>query len=461
MITGFKIEQKIHFVGIGGIGMSGLAQVLLDQGFKVSGSDLGDSPILTLLESKGAKIFKGHEASNVEDAQVVVRSSAISFNNPEVKWAIENKIPVIKRAEVLAELMRNKVGIAVAGSHGKTTTTSILASIAKELELNATAVVGGIVKNIGSNAFWGNGKYVIAEADESDGSFLCLNPICSVLTNIDNDHLDFYGTKEKVEQAFESFITQIPFYGIVVVNGHDKNLCDIALKGNKKYLTYGFKSKQSFCEVLDYEVQEKSTDTTHTVFVVKNEYEEAEFKMQLAGEHNILNATGAIALINQLGFALEEISKAVGSFAGIKRRFEVVYNDENLVIVDDYGHHPTEIQATIQTALKRYKDKDVSVLFEPHRFSRTERLWTEFTECFTGVESVYIAPIYPASEKEIKNITSERLANEIQGAKATYLADWNLKKLIEQHKDNNKVLLCLGAGKISRLLKEAIDELTV
>ncbi len=457
---GIKKDLNIHFIGIGGIGMSGIANVLLNLGYNVSGSDINRNENIEKLEVAGAKIFHGHHEANIDHVQLVVYSSAIDNKNPEIKKAKELKIPIVKRAEMLAELMRVRYGIAIAGSHGKTTTTSFVSTIFNKLDQKPTCVVGGVVKNLGSQSIKGDGQYLIAEADESDGSFLFLNPIMSVITNVDNDHLDYYGTEEKIKEAFVEFSNKIPFYGRTAINANDKNSCELIKNLRRPYVTFGLAHKKSCVENLDYAATDIVFKEDETLFSVIHEGKCYKTSIALSGDHNVQNALAAIAISHQVGLKLEDICRALKDFSGVGRRFEMLH-DGNFTVVDDYGHHPTEIRATIETARVRFPDKKLVVVFEPHRYTRTKDFWEEFSHSFSLVDEVYIAPIYPASEKPITGITSENLIKDIN--KADHNAneiDLNngLTDLFDKYASTNTVLLSLGAGSISKLTRVKLNE---
>lgn len=452
---GVDKERPVHFIGIGGIGMSGIAKILLAQGYKVTGSDLGHNDVIEELVSLGAKIYKGHDKENVKDAQFIVRSTAINKENPEIAEALKLNLPVVRRAEMLAELMRVKFGIAVAGAHGKTTTTSILSTILFNLNASATSVIGGIVKNLGGHAFLGKSKYFVAEADESDGSFLCLNPVMSIITNIDNDHLDFYHTEAKIFKAFQTFVDKIPFHGNIIINGQDPKLVKLKENSTKQFTTVGISDEKG---LYDFTASEIKVDLYGAKFKVETPNGSAEFSLSLSGDHNILNALCAIAVVQRLGYELSEIATALKSFEGVKRRFEKVYVDKDFCIIDDYGHHPTEIASTLKTARKQFPNKNLTIVFEPHRYSRTERLWDDFVDAFKEADRTIITPIYAASEENVNNISPEKLVADINDVfgQAEYLADWNLERVIEEAKRDGHILLCLGAGSISKKLQASL-----
>lgn len=455
---GINKELKVHFIGIGGIGMSGIANILINLGYQVSGSDLSENLNVQNLKNLGAQIYKGHAASNIENVQLVVYSSAINHSNPEVQKAKELHIPIIKRAEMLAELMRLKFGIAVAGSHGKTTTSSFLSTILKELDYKPTCIIGGIVKNLGGHAVKGDGDYLVAEADESDGSFLFLNPIMSVITNIDDDHLDYYKTSENIEAAFEEFANKVPFYGCVALNIHDEKSMKLKGKLRRPYITYGLNTLK---EKADFVASDIEYTEDGTSFRVNHEDQTSQASITLSGEHNVLNATAAIAMACKLGVSLGNACDKISSFEGVGRRFEILHRTDKMVVVDDYGHHPTELQATIATAKDRYPHRKIIAIFEPHRFTRTKNFWNDFRDSFSNVDKAFITPIYPASEEPIENITSERLVAEINEkyANASLMNDWNeLSSLFDEYQDQDFVILSMGAGSISSMTRSKLEQ---
>lgn len=458
---GINKNLKLHFIGIGGIGMSGIAKVLLNLGYQVSGSDLGTNETIDKLKTQGATIYKGHAKENIKDTQIVVYSSAIDNKNPEIIEAKRLKIPLIRRAEMLAELMRLKYGIAIAGSHGKTTTTSFLATILNKLEYKPTYIIGGLVKNLEDNAQTGESELLVAEADESDGSFLHLNPIMSVITNIDNDHLDYYGTVENLENAFEEFANKVPFYGFVAVNANDKSSIKLIDKLKRPYVTFGIKGKQSTISEIDYLASDLVEDESGCQFTLNVEKNTYQMKVKLNGEHNILNALGAIAMAHKIGADLSDIAKVIGDFEGVSRRQEIIYAKNDFLIMDDYAHHPTELVATINTVKRKFANKKLVVCFEPHRFTRTKSFWNEFVASFDLADEVNILPIYAASESPIDYIDSEIMVKNIneRGIHANYLEKLEqLKDIFSENKNNNTVVLTLGAGPISRVARQIINE---
>lgn len=462
-MLGLAKNLKLHFIGIGGIGMSGIAEVLVELGYKVSGSDLQASAVTENLQERGATIYFGHEASNVEDASLIVCSSAIDTKNPEIRRAQELNIPIIKRAEMLAELMRLKYGIAIAGSHGKTTTTSLVATIFKEAELDPTHIIGGIVHNLGGNAKKGDGQFLIAEADESDGSFLFLNPILSVVTNIDNDHLDHYGSEENIQHAFVEFMNKVPFYGRVVLNAQDANTQKVKHKIKRPMLWFGVSDSQAELAEFEYGAAHLKENSEGVQFDL---YEKGEkvttLTLTIPGLHNVKNALAALAISREVGIDYKIIEKALKKFTGVGRRLEKLFKEKDFLVIDDYGHHPTEILATLTTLRSVYADHKLVVIFEPHRFTRTRQLWTQFKDSFKGVGEVHVAPIYAASEPQIEGITSEKLIQEMkeEGVNAHFLSKLeDMKNLIQANRNQKALLVTLGAGAISKKMRMIIKEL--
>ena len=410
----FAKIQRIHFVGIGGIGMSGIAEVLLNLGYKISGSDLKPSAVTQRLATLGAVIHDEHAASNVTAADVVVTSSAVSADNPEVAEARRLHIPVIPRAEMLAELMRLKYGIAIAGMHGKTTTTSMVAAVLAAGDLDPTVVVGGRVDAMGSNARLGKSQYLVAEADESDRSFLKLSPIISVVTNIDREHMDCYRDMRDVRRTFLEFMERVPFYGLVVGCNDDPILERLLPRVHRRVATYG--------TALDSDFQIRpASGATGTIpgqrpanrFKVAYKAKDlGEFALQVPGVHNILNATAAIAVGTALDVAPDKIRLALENFRGVDRRFQLKGQAAGVSVVDDYGHHPTEIRATLAAA-RQCGYRRIHVIFQPHRYTRTRDLMEEFTTAFGDADSLFVLDIYAASEKPIEGVTGEALARQI------------------------------------------------
>src|SRR5216684_4317059 len=410
----FAKIQRIHFVGIGGIGMSGIAEVLLTLGYKVSGSDLRHSAVTDRLAGLGAVIFEGHRAENIAGAEVIVASSAIARVNPEVLAAREHHIPVIQRAEMLAELMRLKYGIAVAGMHGKTTTTSMVAAVLAGGGLDPTVVVGGRVDAMGSNARLGKSQYLVAEADESDRSFLKLSPILAVVTNIDREHMDCYRDMADVEQAFVDFVDRVPFYGTVLLCNDDVRLRSLLPRLARRAITYGVSEGSDF-RILRNKTQCSSTRHYSHFAVEYRGRSLGEFHLQVPGHHNVLNATAAVGVGVGLDLDPERIREGLENFDGVDRRLQLKGRVGGVSVIDDYGHHPTEIRATLAAA-KDCRFSRVHVVFQPHRYTRTRDLLDDFAIAFGDADSVFVLDIYPASEQPIPGITGERVAEALRSA---------------------------------------------
>jgi UDP-N-acetylmuramate--alanine ligase len=409
----FKKYQHIHFVGIGGIGMSGIAEVLLNLGYHISGSDIRSSPITDRLEALGARIFEGHKAANIEGAQVVVTSTAVREDNPEVIEAVRKQIPVIPRAEMLAELMRLKYGIAIAGSHGKTTTTSMVAAVLDRAQVDPTIVVGGRVNTLGSNAKLGRGDFMVVEADESDKSFLKLSPTIAVVTNIDLEHLDFYQGIEEIRHCFVQFVNKVPFYGSVIICLDDPNIQMIIPQITRRVITYGLRAHADI-SAADIHISRESLGAD---FAVRSRGEElGRIKLHVPGEHNVCNALAAVAVGLELGLDFGVIAEGLESFGGTERRFQVkgLIDADNggILVVDDYGHHPTEIRATLAAA--KMSGRRLVVFFQPHRYTRTAALHEEFARSFYDADVVLLCDIYAANEDPIPGITSQVLAEEME-----------------------------------------------
>ncbi len=458
----FAKIQRIHFVGIGGIGMSGIAEVLLNLGYKVSGSDLRESTVTDRLKKFGAIIFEGHRAENIVGAEVVVTSSAIAKANPEVAEAHKAKIPVIQRAEMLAELMRLKYGIAIAGMHGKTTTTSMVAAVLAAGNLDPTVVVGGRVDALGSNARLGKSQYLIAEADESDRSFLKLSPILSVVTNIDREHMDTYHDMKDVEDTFVAFMDRVPFYGMLVVCNDDEPLRALLPKLQRRYVTYGTRGDSDFR--LTTASTEAAPGTRKSLSRFGIEYKGrslGEFCLNVPGRHNVLNATAAVAVGVGLDIPVYSIQYALETFRGVDRRFQLKGEVDGIRVVDDYGHHPTEIRATLQAA-KQFSEGKVHVIFQPHRYTRTQALMTEFAEAFGGADSLFVLDIYPASEQPIPGITADVLTEKIveKGHPAEYVGSaGDAIAAAASVAKSGDVILTLGAGSVYQLGPQILEAL--
>ncbi|HQG41380.1 MAG TPA: UDP-N-acetylmuramate--L-alanine ligase [Spirochaetota bacterium] len=403
----FRKSKKMHFIGIGGIGMSGIAEILINLGYDVSGSDLRESEQTKRLRQLGATIYIGHYPSNIKDYHVVVTSSAISKNNPEIIEAKKRKIPVIHRSEMLAELVRLKHGIGVAGTHGKTTTSSMLAYILYHGGLNPTAVVGGKVLNFGSNARIGEGQYFVFEADESDGSFLKLLPTIGIVTNIDADHLDHYKYFEGIKEAFITYMNNIPFYGYSVVCMDDPVVAEVLPRIERPYVTYGFNPGANFKAT---NIKLLNGSTRYSCYY--NDKLLGEIVLNLLGKHNIINSLAVVAVALELGLTFGVIAEAIAQFQGVGRRLEKIGETNGIIVVDDYGHHPTEIRATLD-ALKQL-GKRVIVVFQPHRYTRTQYLYDEFGQAFTMADELFLTEIYPAGEEPIEGVSSNLIQKSVK-----------------------------------------------
>jgi UDP-N-acetylmuramate--alanine ligase len=451
----FAKIQRIHFVGIGGIGMSGIAEVLLNLAYKVSGSDLKHSAITERLASLGAIVFEGHSAENIAGAEVVVVSSAIAPENPELAEAHRLHIPVIQRAEMLAELMRLKYGIAIAGMHGKTTTTSMVAAVLAAGDLDPTVVVGGRVDAMGSNARLGKSHYLVAEADESDRSFLRLSPILAVITNIDREHMDCYRNMRDVKRAFLDFMDRVPFYGMVVACNDDPMLRRLLPQIRRRTVTYGTRRGSDFHIKLGDRMPliEQGKPLSHFRVAFKGQ-DLGEFRLHVPGVHNILNATAAIAVGVGLDIPVEQIHSALENFRGVDRRFQLRGKAAGVSVIDDYGHHPTEIRATLAAA-RQCGFRKVHVVFQPHRFTRTRDLMDEFATAFQDADTLFLLEIYAASEPPIEGVTGEALARHIAhagGHAAHYVASFaDAAQAVVAAAQEGDMILTLGAGNISQL----------
>jgi len=506
----FAKIQRIHFVGIGGIGMSGIAEIMLNLGYKVSGSDLKRSAVTDRLKSLGAIIFEGHAAENVVAAEVVVTSSAVGAQNPEVVEALQLHVPVIPRAEMLAELMRLKYGIAIAGMHGKTTTTSMVAAVLAAGGLDPTVVVGGRVDSMNSNARLGRSQYLVAEADESDRSFLKLSPILAVVTNIDREHMDCYRSMHDIKGAFLDFMDRVPFYGMIVACNDDPILRRLLPRVRRRMLSYGTRKGSDFlikpcsgqCSkpanpprdravsssgVDEFSRNEKGTASrvekganTSTPLSAESPWaarvpshlnsfsvtfrsaDLGEFRLHVPGLHNVLNATAAIAVGIGLDIPVDRIREALESFRGVDRRFQVRGQARGITVIDDYGHHPTEIRATLAAA-RQCGYRKIHVIFQPHRYTRTRDLMDEFATAFADADSLQVLDIYPASEQPIEGITGEALARKIAekgNTSAKYAGSFeDAVTAAMANAADGDIVLTLGAGSVSQLGAMVLDKL--
>lgn len=453
--------KQIHFVGIGGVGMAGIAEVCLNLGFTISGSDIRVNPTVHMLQSQGALIQIGHDANHVKNSDVVVVSTAIPKENPEVIWAKEQRIPVIPRAEMLAELMRMRFGIAIAGTHGKTTTTSLSAAVLTQGGLDPTYVIGGKLNQIGSNARLGTGQFLLAEADESDASFLHLSPMVSVVTNIDEDHMETYqGDYANLEKTFIEFIHRLPFYGKAILCIDDANVREMIPKLSRKVTTYGVS------EDADVRATNILVDGLSMRFNVESELS-APFAVHLniPGHHNVLNALAAITIALQQDVEISAIQKALAEFGGVGRRFEVyphrLIGAQDVTMVDDYGHHPTELLATIETARNSFVDKRLVLIFQPHRYSRTRDLFDEFVAAFLKADLVILTEVYAAGEKPLPTFDSKSLLQALRtrGGQGIYCENFEaLEQVVSESLHQDDLVLVMGAGDIGQVSKKWIEQ---
>jgi UDP-N-acetylmuramate--alanine ligase len=454
----FFRPQHLHFTGIGGIGMSGIAEVLLNLGYSISGSDVKLSPITDRLQTMGARVFEGHAASNIAGARALVVSSAVDEQNPEVQEARRMQIPVIPRGELLAELMRLKYGVAVAGSHGKTTTTSMTATILNHAGLDPTVVVGGRVGTMGgSNARVGRSDFLVVESDESDGSFLKLAPIIAVVTNIDREHLDHYPSLDAIRAAFVEFVNKVPFYGAVIVCLDDPNVQGILPEIRRRTITYGTTAQA--------DIEGSEIDCGPFACGFRLRYRDADlgvFHLSVPGRHNVLNAMAAVAVAMELEVKPDKIREGLALYTGVDRRFQVRGKEAGVTVVDDYGHHPTEIVATLDSA-RLCGFKRIHVLFQPHRYSRTFHLMDEFARSFHQADTVFVMDIYAASEKPIEGVSAISLVDRIRqfghrGVEYTGTMDRGIEAVVEAAQDGDLVLT-LGAGSVSQAGEKILHRL--
>ena len=449
--------QHIHFVGIGGIGMSGIAEVLLNLGYQVSGSDTKETEVTRRLQSLGAKVSYGHQRENLKEADVVVTSSAIRKGNPEVEAAEERLIPVIPRAEMLAELMRMKIGIAVAGTHGKTTTTSLISTVLAAGGLDPTVVIGGRLNSIGSNARLGQGEYLVAEADESDGSFLKLMPTIAVVTNIDPEHLDYYQGIDEIKETFLSFLNKIPFFGLAVLCLDHPNIQSLLPRMKKRFTTYGLTTQA------DFQAKEIVFEGLLTSFdVIHRRRDIGRLSLRMPGLHNVYNALATLATAFELDIPFQIVQETLRDFSGIQRRFQIKGEKRGILVVDDYGHHPVEIMATLKAARTGWTKRIIAV-FQPHRYTRTRALFKDFLTAFYDADVLVITDIYPAGEDRIEGVESKALFEGLReyGHKdVTYLSD---KKEIVEHLlrmiSPGDLVITLGAGDIWQVSEELVNRL--
>lgn len=439
--------SHIHFVGIGGIGMSGIAEVLHNMGFKVSGSDISENANVKMLRDMGITINIGHKEENIEGADVIVYTSAARDDNPELAKARQERKPVIKRGEMLSELMRLKYAVAVAGSHGKTTTTSMVAEIVKAAKLDPTILIGGRLNSTNNNASYGKSNIMVAEADESDRSFLMLYPSIAIITNIDHEHMESYKDFDDVKDSFTAFANMVPFYGASVLCIDNNNVADIIPNITKRFVTYGTKAQADIRAVnikkdgfsVSYDVQKDGEILGH-------------IEIMLPGDHIVLNSLAALTAAMEMGIEFDVIAETLKNFSGVQRRMSIRHKSNNFVVIDDYGHHPTEIATTLKAVREASPQSKITVIFQPHRYTRTQNLMSDFAKCFMDADKLYITDIYAASEQPIEGIDSPRLITEVQkhGFKdVTYLP--NLDDFLQtlEKEESNSIIITFGAGSIT------------
>ena len=457
-------KEIIHFIGIGGIGMSGLAQIMKNMGFVIQGSDLSENKNTERLIKSGVKVYIGHNHKNLRNATMVVISSAIKKNNKELTIARQKKIPVFKRGDMLANIIALKKNIIITGSHGKTTTTSLVANILVEAGLDPTVINGGIINSLKNTAQLGKGEWAVIESDESDGSFLKLPITYSIVTNVDKEHLDFYGSMEKLKKSFSTFIKKTPSFGKALICMDNNNLRSLLPKCNvSNYLTYGFNKNSN------YQIINVIKKINHSIFDLKvkitgnKNYKIKNIKVNLIGDHNITNSTAAIAVALNLGIKIEKIKKALKKFLGIQRRFTKIFSVEKKDFYDDYAHHPTEINAVIKAARQVNKERKIICVFQPHRYSRVKSLKNEFARSFKDCDEVVLCPVYSAGEKLKYNFNQENFSKLISNKSEVQLVNIknqkDLKNYLKKNLFNDEIVICMGAGSISNWIREIGKEL--
>ncbi|NRB11251.1 MAG: UDP-N-acetylmuramate--L-alanine ligase [Rickettsiaceae bacterium] len=469
--------NTLHFVGIGGIGMSGIAEVMYNLGYKIQGSDLAENNNTKRLKKLGVKVFNKHDPKNINNVSYVVISSAIKFNNPELQYAREHKIPIIRRAEMLAELMRFKCSIAVSGSHGKTTTTSMVACLFEAARLHPTVINGGIINNRSTNAYLGSGDYLIAEADESDATFIHIPATVAIITNIDPEHLDFYGDFDSLNAPFKCFITNLPFYGFAVLCIDHPIVRDIATTTlGRKIITYGIDSDDANIQACNIRFNNSSTTFDLKIKDYTKSPEEnlktkifQDITIPALGKHNVLNSLAAISVGLELDFDIAVIKNGFDDFKGVKRRFTKTGEYNGAEIIDDYAHHPVEIKATLDTAktITNQRNGRVIAIFQPHRYSRLKHLFADFISCFDDADEIYITDVFAAGEKEIENMNSQTLVAEIakkNNKKVSHLKTTdslmsNLVEIITQTAENGDLFVFMGAGNITNFANQILKEI--
>jgi len=453
----FKNIKKVHFVGIGGIGMSGIAEILLSQGFEISGSDRAFSDVTKRLQELGITVYEGHSADNLKDVDVLVYSSAVAIENPEVQAAIERKIPVIKRAEMLAECMRMKYGIGIAGTHGKTTTTSMVGLALTEGNIDPTIIVGGKLSGLGgTNARLGNGEFIVVEADEFDRTFLKLTPTIAAITTLESEHLDTYKDLDDIKAAFVEFANKVPFFGFVVICLDEPALQDIIPDINKKIITYGLTSQ---ADIRAVDIKHTEFSSTFTVKYFGKEL--GEIKLKIPGIHNVKNSMVAVCIAKELGIEFSVIKKALESFSGVYRRFETKYNKEVLVI-DDYAHHPTETTATL-SGIRAGWDRRLVAVFQPHLYSRTKDFYQEFGRSFLNSDVFICTDVYPAREEPIEGVSGELISNiakKFGHKNVIYVKDKNdVPRILSEIKKDGDIIITMGAGDIWKYGQAFVEKL--
>jgi UDP-N-acetylmuramate--alanine ligase len=444
------VDAKFHFLGIGGIGMSGLAELVHNLGAKVTGTDMKENDQVKRLRDIGIQVFIGHRAENLQECDVVVYSSAVRMDNPEMLEAKRLSVPRIPRAEALAEVMNLRRGLAIAGTHGKTTTTSMVASIFIHAGKQPTIAVGGRLDLIKSTAMLGQGEWMIAEADESDGSFSKLTPEICVITNIDNDHLDHYGNMDELKRCFYEFGLKIPFYGVIVACGDDALVREVFQDFPKKVVFYGFNPDNDFV-VSGSNGKYSVSDGTGQMI--------GEMNLQVPGRHNALNALGGVVASFFAEVPFEEALRGVSLFSGVDRRFQLRGQYENVTVYDDYGHHPTEVRATLQAVKEKFPDKNIYILFQPHRFTRTASCWDDFMVSFQDAQKVYVLDIYAAGEKPMESINGERFSQGLKTKNGHYVGTFiEAQKHLKNDLKNCDVLVCLGAGDVNKFYNHLMSD---
>ena len=451
--------SHIHFVGIGGIGMSGIAEVLHNMGFTVSGSDISENANVKMLRDMGIKISIGHDEANVEGADAIVYTSAARDDNPELVRARQERKPVIKRGEMLSELMRLKFAVAVAGSHGKTTTTSMVAEIVKAAKLDPTILIGGRLNSTNNNASYGKSNIMIAEADESDRSFLMLYPSIAIITNIDHEHMESYKDFDDVKMSFTEFANMVPFYGTSVLCIDNNNVADIIPNITKRFITYGTKAQ---ADIRAVNIKKDGFGVSYDV--KKGEDILGHIEINLPGDHIVLNSLAALTASMEMGIEFNVIAETLKNFSGVQRRMSIRYKSDKYIVIDDYGHHPTEIATTLNAVREASPESSIVVIFQPHRYTRTRDLMSDFAKCFMDADKLYITDIYAASEKPIEGIVAEKLIAEVKnhGFKdVSYLPNLNdfLPSLDEESNDKHTIIMTFGAGSITNFSYSVADYL--